>query len=278
MKFNEERTYGVEIEFKSRMSRADIAAQVRAHGIDCLATSYNYNHSTSARWVVTSDASVYGGWELVSPPMKGLDGLRQVRSVCEALDAIGATVDRSCGLHVHHDASDLNRKNIKDLLNFYIRWEPVIDLLMPPSRRGNENTYCKSLARWGESLGRQNTISAVNGLRGSIENFNGTRYTKLNLESLNRFGTIEFRQHSGTTENSKIGSWIVLTQTFVERAKLGRLSIKCVGVNYEKFKKALGLVGRNMEDGIVRKAAGYMDDRFKKFARPMGIKVKDFVA
>lgn len=274
MKFNEERTYGVEIEFKSRMSRADVARQVQAHGVDCYAASYN--HSTWTSWKVMSDASISGsGWELVSPPMKGLDGLRQVRSVCKALDAIGATVDRSCGLHVHHDASDLSRKNIKDLLNFYIRWEPIIDLLMPASRRGNSNTYCQSVAKWAD---RQGTIAEVNGYRSSIEDFNGSRYTKLNLESLNRHGTVEFRQHSGTTENSKIGSWIVLTQTFVERAKLGRLSIKCVGVNYEKFKKALGLVGRNMEDGIVRKAAGYMDDRFKKFARPEGIKVKDFVA
>lgn len=273
MKFNHERTFGVEIEFKTSASKAQVAAAIRAKGIDCQAESYG--HQTRNHWKVVSDGSVYGGWELVSPALKGLDGLRQIKAVSEGLAEIGASIDRSCGLHVHHDASDLSRKNIKDLLNFYIRWEPVIDLLMPASRRGNSNTYCRSISRWND---RASTINAVNGHRGSIYNFTGTRYTKLNLQSFHRHGTVEFRHHSGTTDVGKISSWVVLTQVFVERAKLGRLSTKVQGVNYEKFKKALGLVGKNMEDLIVKKAARYTDERWQKFGKAEGYKVKDFVA
>lgn len=282
MKFNTQRTFGVEIEFmRNGNSAGMIANRITAAGVDC--RTERYSHTTRTWWKVVSDASLnYGGLELVSPPMMGMSGLRQIAIVTQVLNELECKVDRSCGLHVHHDASDLSRKNIKDLLNFYIRWEPVIDLLMPPSRRGTSNTYCRSLARWmdrrGGNDGRAQTIAQVNGHRGSIENFNGTRYTKLNLEALHRHGTVEFRQHSGTTENWKISSWVVATQIFIERAKLGRLSTKCAGINYEKFKKALGMVGRNMEDEVVRRATKYVDKRWKKFGKAAGYKVKDFVA
>jgi hypothetical protein len=46
----------------------------------------------------------------------------------------------------------------------------------------------------------------------------GTRYRKLNIESYVTHGTVEFRQHQGTTNAAKIINWIKLTQAIVERA------------------------------------------------------------
>jgi hypothetical protein len=42
------------------------------------------------------------------------------------------------------------------------------------------------------------------------------RYQKLNLESLERHGTIEFRQHSGTVDAEKAVNWVRLCTAFIE--------------------------------------------------------------
>ena len=45
-----------------------------------------------------------------------------------------------------------------------------------------------------------------------------SRYHKLNLESLVRHGTVEFRQHSGTVDGEKMANWVMLVGGFVECA------------------------------------------------------------
>jgi hypothetical protein len=52
-----------------------------------------------------------------------------------------------------------------------------------------------------------------------INNIFRTRYIKLNLQSYVKYGTIEFRQHSGTIEFEKMYNWILLTQQMVEAGK-----------------------------------------------------------
>eukprot|EP00471_Norrisiella_sphaerica_P007872 CAMPEP_0184495320 /NCGR_PEP_ID=MMETSP0113_2-20130426/30962_1 /TAXON_ID=91329 /ORGANISM="Norrisiella sphaerica, Strain BC52" /LENGTH=175 /DNA_ID=CAMNT_0026881461 /DNA_START=842 /DNA_END=1366 /DNA_ORIENTATION=- len=45
-----------------------------------------------------------------------------------------------------------------------------------------------------------------------------TRYFKLNLHAFRRHGTLEFRQHSATTNYMKVGYWIRLLVAFVNNA------------------------------------------------------------
>ena len=42
------------------------------------------------------------------------------------------------------------------------------------------------------------------------------RYYKMNLQSYSRHQTIEFRQHSGTVEFTKISNWILFLHNLVE--------------------------------------------------------------
>lgn len=196
---DERRRYGIEIE-AGNVDRNVLARELRAAGIDC--TVEFYNHQTRSTWKLVTDASIrlHAAFELVSPPLKGQDGLRQIRTVCGVLAALGAEVNSSCGLHVHHEAKDLKGHHLQRLVKLYYKAEPQIDTLMPRSRRGDMNTYCTA-ARWDRDDQR------------------GSRYYKLNLHSLELHGTVEFRHHSGTVEADKIINWVLFTQRIVARCK-----------------------------------------------------------
>ena len=46
-----------------------------------------------------------------------------------------------------------------------------------------------------------------------------SRYFKLNLQSYVKYGTVEFRHHSGTTTFSKVKNWILICARLVEYSK-----------------------------------------------------------
>ena len=160
------------------------------------------------------------GMELVSPPLRGYHGVQQVWKVLDALNDIGVSVGRDCGLHIHHDASDIRLPNFKRLAQLYLKYEPTIDLLMPPSRRINENCHCKSLRyhQGGQSnFSMQETWERIEAAS-CLDAVWCDRYIKLNFTSYAQHGTIEFRHHSGTTDFGKTLHWLIFTQRMVQAA------------------------------------------------------------
>lgn len=212
-KFNEERTYGIEIEFLGGHStRQRVNDLINAKGVDC--RYENYNKNVTSYWKIITDASC--GSELVSPILKGRDGLAQLKIVTEALEELNIKVDRRCGLHIHHDVNDYNAQEMKNLFNAYIKYEKLIDSMLPKSRRGNRNEYIGTL-RYGGTQAILDRLRNVNTIE-ELQRIFSTRYLKLNIQSYTRFGTVEFRQHSGTVEYEKIYNWILFTQRLVEMA------------------------------------------------------------
>lgn len=206
------RTFGIEIEITG-MDRQRAAQILNIVGLS--ATAEGYNHQTRAHWKVVTDSSVPGGCEVVSPPLRGEEGLEQVRIAITALDDAGAKISVSCGLHVHFDASGLTADEIRSLVTRYARFENEIDRFMPPSRRGDANQYCKSLQAFAHKREFQNARTIDDMIRAQ-----GSRYFKINLQSFHRHGTIEFRQHSGTVNAPKALNWIRFLDAFIEASKI----------------------------------------------------------
>ncbi len=215
---NLNRTFGVEIEFIG--DKDAVAQALNDAGIPCQAE--RRNRITRSYWKIVSDSSIspnaddirrgWEGWELVSPILKGRRGLEEIKEVCAVLKTVGVSVNKTCGLHVHHDARDFQTETFKNIIKIYTRFEETIDSLVAPSRRGNNNTYCQSLLEIDiERILKQDNFQ-------SIRAYYGDRYKKLNIESFVTHGTIEFRQHQGTVNADKIINWIKLTQAIVERA------------------------------------------------------------
>lgn len=218
------RKFGVELEIVN-LAIPTVVLALRNAGID--AHAEGYNHALRNHWKVVTDASVVGnngipGCEVVSPVLVGEDGLEEVRKVCRALVAAGATVNKTCGLHVHVNARDLTARDIAMTVTRYANTEASIDALVPVSRRGSYNRFCKSVV----SLVRTNsarlaTVSTpadcVTALRTYPNDEN--RFLKLNLESYLRHGTVEFRQHSGSVNAEKVCNWIRFCVNFVETSR-----------------------------------------------------------
>lgn len=194
------RRFGVEIEAYN-CTRERLAQELREAGISVAVEGYN--HDTRNHWKLVTDSSLSGSntFELVSPILEGESGLKELEKVCWVLDYCDVKVNDSCGLHIHMDAANFTLNTWKNLILTYRRAERVIDAFMPSSRRNNP--YCRGIQSITES--RIQEAASLNDLRMA---FGGDRYHKLNLESYSRHRTVEFRQHSGTTNFTKMENWI----------------------------------------------------------------------
>lgn len=219
----QDRKFGVELEILAPMacSFQSVAEAIRSAGIHCMVESYG--HSVPTTWKIVTDGSVNGpglrGMEVVSPPLFGQAGVEQSRKVCEVLTALGCKVNKTCGFHVHVEARSLHIDHLKALVLSYAKAEPVIDQLMPPSRRAQSAYYCRSIA--GVVEARVRASRTINELAAHIHSVSGAtsaRYVKLNLTAFWRHGTVEFRQHSGTVDADKVANWIALCLRMVDVA------------------------------------------------------------
>lgn len=201
--------FGVEIEIVSYDDLDDldgIAQALADAGIRAFGESYN--HSTRDYWKVTTDVSC--GFEVVSPPLSWGERLN-IRTVMRTLRDIGCVVNIDTGFHVHHEwpwyqhaaltETDLHVRLERVRLLYHLLQQPVLEHLLASSRWGNR--YCQA------------TTTCP-----SFEHMKLDRYVDVNVASLSRYSTIEFRQHQGTLNYPKALAWIELTRNIVAAASI----------------------------------------------------------
>mgnify|MGYP003131877475 CR=1 FL=1 len=227
------RTFGVEIEFTSsnRLSTINNKLNAALASINETRDPSNYinvyhesyNHNTRNHWKLVTDSSC--GYELVSPVLRGQEGMNELNIIVNALDSIPTVkVNKSCGIHVHVGIQDATAKKVANLVKYYAKNESIIDSVMPNSRRSNNNMYCKPVMTYNASnIKRLNKLVKQNDAEGlptqisAIANFLGNRYNKINLHSFRRYRTVEFRQHSGTVDSKKITTWVAFCLNTVDK-------------------------------------------------------------
>ena len=176
-------------------------------------------------WRVVRDGSVSNGAEVVSPVLKGEQGLAELKQICDALKAAGFTAQRTCGMHVHVGAREFSVGQLSNVCRSMLNNEAHFDSIVAPSRRLNNNHYCQS--HRGYSVpNRATTVSGLarefNGGWDSQRHYTPFRYRKLNLQSYACHGTLEFRQHQGTVESERAVAWVRLVTGFFAAAINGQ--------------------------------------------------------
>ena len=210
------RNFGIEIEAYN-CTRERLASELTAAGINVQIEGYNHTDHTD-HWKLVTDSSLCGNntFELVSPILHGEQGLEELEKVCWVLDLCNAKVNDTCGLHVHMDAAEFDLATWKNLILAYKRLEGVIDNFMPRSRRNN--SYCKSLATISER-----DIRGAHDISDLRVAFQHNRYHKVNLEAYVRYRTVEFRQHGGSTNFTKMSAWVHFLAKMITFAKQGQV-------------------------------------------------------
>ena len=274
--FNTERTFGVEIETKNLL-REQFVSRCTAEGIR-MHDMRGYTHGYQHTWKIVTDASLgTNGLEIVSPPLKGEEGLEEVAKVMRIAVACGATVDQTCGFHIHHGCGEYTPEQAAGVLLWYAKYEPVIDSLVAPSRRQG-NIYCASLRKstnliegiqWVLDGARQNrTMANLSAWFAETRNTFYGRYHKVNLASWQNYGTIEFRQHQGTLNGEKAKAWIIFTQRIVERGARGRIRVtEPSRMDFAEVIRMLGMQDSQTNgDPIISFAREYLKRRIDQLA------------
>lgn len=212
------RIFGVELEITGPSDYA-ILESLRDHGIPVASGNQNgyaigYQHTNTNRhvWTLKTDSSVHGrGLELVSPKLRGDAGFAELEKVCVALNEAGATVDASCGLHVHHDFRGLTLDQIKRQVLAMVDAQAYVMSMVAPSRRGN--TYCPE---WDTRHRQQVELATELHRIGQI----GPRGV-VNMWAYGEHGSVEIRAHAGTTNARKIAAWVRFGQAVFAAAEAG---------------------------------------------------------
>lgn len=253
------KTSGVEIEFFGT-TREAVKAAIEAKGLQVEIEGWAGTKRFRGAWKLTTDASVTStgtgigrGLELVSPPLTIAEMERQLKLVCEALNECNAKVDRSAGVHVHHHIDDLNLNQIKNIYRIYDKHQASIDEFFPKSRRGSQR-YVGSMTEY--DMEKVEAATSIHELVRGTE-----RYRNVNFQSYVKYGTIEFRQHAGSTDFEKIFNWVLISQMIVTAATKKK-SIRKLGESVNKtmaFNKEIGI--------YATRQGGFFRDRKKELRK-----------
>lgn len=222
----ETQRWGVEIEAYG-LEHEEVREIVEAVTDDVCVAVGGHHHTSPLCWGVAHDGSINRTkpFELRTPAMVGeREAWDKLRAVCKALRTAGAKVGSTCGLHVHQDAQYILKavsrklgcpsltaalRFARSVILLYAELEPVIDSLMPMSRRRG-NQYCTVVrGRDGNPMWLPSQ---------SMQLGEASHYTKVSVLPLLTQGSIEYRQHSGTLLASKIIPWVKLTGLMQARA------------------------------------------------------------
>jgi hypothetical protein len=167
-------------------------------------------------WTAESDGSINnaaGGHkcEIVSPVLKGEEGIRQVVDVLRILEAKGHHVNASCGVHVHVGwKRDWSSDALARLVTIVAYVEKGLYALTGTKNR-ERGTFCGGVRKYGND-------------KVAKPNLDRNRYHALNLTNLARGTkeTVEFRVFSGSLSETKVVGWIQVCLGLVERALCGK--------------------------------------------------------
>lgn len=193
----------------------------------------------SASWHLEEDSSIVhrGGVELISPILRGFDGLIEAYRFFQFLGEIeGVEIDQSCGFHVHHGVDPQNYKcdQLKELLRITYAIEDYVYFLIGEGRIHKDtcrpmdvnikdlrelnkckeectNGICRMKELWYSSNNRYDPNCK------RADRYDMTRYHGLNIHSYWYRSTIEFRYHCAVLDQiDQAMQWIIFTQFLVE--------------------------------------------------------------
>ena len=198
-------------------------------------------------WNAQKDSSLnttlrgYEGVEIVSPILKGTDGIDQVKKVASLLEEMGARVNKTCGFHVHVGVRSIAGHDYDQVADFVRR---LLKLTAQHEMAfygasGSESRYtsryCASIAK-GKWAARKDGALAKKSLNAEELRLAAAgidRYQLLNVAPVfDSRKTVEFRVFSGTTSALKMTAYIQMALAAASRAMDNDTGFDAISTKY----------------------------------------------
>jgi len=231
--------FGVEIEFIDA-SMNDVSDQIQ----ETLRNAGTPGWFPHGNWNVVFDGSLYDDCgecgeeycgEVVTPPLQYGD-IPLLQTVVRELRKIGASVNNTCGVHVHVESRHLDERGLARLFNLVKRHETLLYTALEV-KGSRSKSFCRRLParisnrirdrkkefyRPGKDPMPEIWYGSEEAARcESREHYHSTRYYGLNLHSHWFRGTVEFRFFNGTLHAGKIRSYVALALALTAKAIQG---------------------------------------------------------
>jgi len=171
-------------------------------------------------WRHKPDGSLHdAGREFVfDAPLFGADAILAIDKLLTVARAKKWVVNIRTGLHVHHDARDMTREELGRECTLYALLEKSIYNYVGNNRE--ENVFCMP---WFAAFLATTSVKYIMESDGANLRFASSRladekYAGLNLDTLARFGSIEWRHALASTESDDVLRWINVVLRFKEAA------------------------------------------------------------
>jgi len=207
-------TFGVEIEcfIPNIVGVTDFAIGAYHNGIQIPGLPAGWNSQRDGSIYTRRDG--FRSIEVVSPVLKGTEGIASLIHVAETLKTWGAKTNPTCGFHVHVGMNLSDEDSIIRLIHQVSNHEKALFAASGTPRR-ERGSYCRSIKKNWEPIKdkKPQTLRSVGR--------NSERYFALNLQTLLGGGrpTAEFRAFSGTIEPRKMAGYVFMALAFTEKAE-----------------------------------------------------------
>jgi hypothetical protein len=195
-------------------SKVRVGVEIEAESV----SDYDLPEEVESYWNITEDGSLKdNGAEFVfRSPLRGASIVHALEVIEEHLSSIGAICNGRTGLHVHMDARGMSTDELSTLAVLYALTERPLFAFAGADRLNN--VFCRPVTESCE-------ISIFKALYAAHSDDDYThaldsarKYSAMNLESVRRLGSIEFRMHYGTYKAKRILLWINILMSLYNKA------------------------------------------------------------
>lgn len=161
---------------------------------------------------MVQDGSLRDGLEFISRPVSPLSAVHSHRSLMSMPEAMDFRATPRTSTHVHVDVRRLTTAQLLNVLGVYCALEPLLMELCGPERE-----QCIYAIPWYKShdIAKMARADLLDGPTHMLSNYN--KYSALNLQTVLRLGTLEFRQAPAFLETADLARWIMTVLKVVRR-------------------------------------------------------------
>lgn len=237
--------FGIEIECAVPLGHESLARELtRLTGLEARYT----DQGEYATWEVHNEGIGVNGLynlELVSPRLRGEEGLAQIKTMMATLQRMGAVVSAAAGMHVHLDRSHLSDAALGHWHANFIRYEKCFDQLVARRRTCGypQSNAVWLAARMRDGEHRYGATNVIEYARLATVAFARNLLNKGPKFSPREMGTVELRQHQGSLNGTRAAHWLSLMLHFAAVASQDAVGVEMFDGSEASVKSLLAYAG-----------------------------------